>query len=131
MGMGRLPLALLAAVVLLAGCGGSDTTKDPTSLVPATGGLQEKVRAAQAVTAADFPAAGGRTLQQVANATGAAARSWGWRARCSRSAPNRVAFGDDRHATSGFVYGTTARLRRAQRRAQGRGAVSPRPPTCC
>ncbi len=67
MGMGRLPLALLAVAVLLAGCGGSDTTKDPTSLVPATGGLQEKVRAAQGVTAADFPAAGGRTLQEVAD----------------------------------------------------------------
>jgi len=61
--MGRLPLALLAVAVLLAGCGGADNSdKDPASQVPATGGLREKVREAQAVTAADFPAVRGRTL---------------------------------------------------------------------
>ena len=105
--MGRLPLALLAAAVLLAGCGGSDTTKDPTSLVPAAGGLQEKVRAARAVTAADFPAAGGRTLQEVANAAGSAGPELGMATSVFTPGLNRVAFGviDNR---SGFVYGKTA-----------------------
>jgi hypothetical protein len=107
MGMGRLPLALLAAAVLLAGCGGSDTSKDPTSLVPATGGLQDKVRAAQAVTAADFPAAGGRTLQEVANSAGSAGPELGMATSVFTPGPNRVAFGmiDNK---SGFVYGKTA-----------------------
>jgi hypothetical protein len=105
--MGRLPLALLAAAVLLAGCGGSGTTKDPTSLVPAAGGLQEKVRAAQSVTAADFPAAGGRTLQEVANSAGSAGPELGMATSVFTPGLNRVAFGmiDNR---SGFVYGKTA-----------------------
>ena len=69
--MGRLPPVLLAAVVLLAGCGGSDA-KDPAAQVPAKGGLRSKVRAAQAVTAAEFPAVEGRTLQEVADSAGSA-----------------------------------------------------------
>ena len=50
--MGRLLLVLLAAAALLAGCGGSDTAKDPAGQVPAEGGLRAKVGAAQAVKAA-------------------------------------------------------------------------------
>jgi hypothetical protein len=105
--MGRLPLVLLAAAALLAGCGGSDTAKDPTGQVPAEGGLRAKVRAAQAVTAADFPAAAGRTLQQVADASGAAGPELGLAGSVFTVGRNRVAFGviDDR---SGFVYGKTA-----------------------
>jgi hypothetical protein len=105
--MGRLPLALLAATVLLAGCGGSDTAKDPASQVPAAGGLREKVRTAQSVTAADFPAAGGRTLQEVANASGSSGPELGMATSVFTVGSNRVAFGmiDSR---SGFVYGKTA-----------------------
>jgi hypothetical protein len=105
--MGRLPVVLLAAAALLAGCGGSDTAKDPASQVPAAGGVREKVRAAQAVTAADFPATEGRTLQQVADAGGRSGPELGMATSVFAVGENRVAFGiiDDR---SGFVYGKTA-----------------------
>ena len=87
MGMGRLPLALLAAAVLLAGCGGTDNSaKDPASQVPATGGLREKVRSAQSVTAADFPATGGRTLQEVANSVGTAGPELGMATKTTSAA---------------------------------------------
>jgi hypothetical protein len=104
--MGRLPVVLLAAA-LLAGCGGSDTTKDPAANVPAAGGVRAKVRAAQAVTAADFPAVKGRTLQQVADASGSSGPELGMASSVFTPGENRVAFGviDNR---SGFVYGRTA-----------------------
>ena len=106
--MGRLLPVLLAAAALVAGCGGGeDAAKDPASQVPASGGLREKVRAAQAVTAADFPAAGGRTLQQVADQSGTGGPELGMATSVFTPGKNRVAFGviDDR---SGFVYGKTA-----------------------
>jgi hypothetical protein len=105
--MGKLLLVLLVAAALLAGCGGSDGAKDPASQVPATGGLQDKVRAAQSVTAQDFPAPGGRTLQQVADSAGTAGPELGMATSVFTPGSNRVAFGiiDDR---SGFVYGKTA-----------------------
>ncbi len=106
--MGRLPLALLTVAVLLAGCGGTDNSdKDPTAQVPAAGGLREKVRAAQAVTAADFPAAGGRTLQEVANSVGSAGPELGMASSVFTPGQNRVAFGMI-DSKSGFVYGKTA-----------------------
>ena len=105
--MGRLPLLLAAAALLLAGCGGSDTAKDPASQVPETGGLRAKVREAQAVTAADFPAADGRTLQEVANASGSAGPELGMATSVFTPGKNRVAFGMI-DAQSGFVYGKTA-----------------------
>jgi hypothetical protein len=105
--MGRLPLVLLAAAALLAGCGGSDTAKDPASQVPAEGGLREKVRTAQSVTAAEFPAVEGRTLQEVASSAGSAGPELGLASSVFTVGTDRVAFGviDDR---SGFVYGKTA-----------------------
>jgi hypothetical protein len=104
--MGRLPPVLLAAVVLLAGCGGS-TSKDPAAQVPAKGGLRAKVKAAQAVTVADFPAVKGRTLQQVADAAGSAGPELGLASSDFIVGKDRLAFGiiDNR---SGFVYGKTA-----------------------
>jgi hypothetical protein len=106
--MGRLPLALLAAAVLLAGCGGTDNTdKDPASQVPASGGLREKVRAAQSATAADFPATGGKTLQEVANSVGSAGPELGMATSVFTPGDNRVAFGMI-DPQSGFVYGKTA-----------------------
>jgi hypothetical protein len=105
--MGRLPLLLLVAVALVAGCGGGSDAKDPAARVPAEGGVRAKVRAAQAVTAADFPATKGRTLQQVADAAGSAGPELGMASSVFTVGRNRVAFGiiDDQ---SGFVYGKTA-----------------------
>jgi hypothetical protein len=106
--MSRLLPVLLAVAALAAGCGGGDdSATDPASQVPAEGGLREKVRDAQAVTAADFPAVEGRTLQQVADAAGEAGPELGMASSVFTVGPNRVAFGmiDDR---SGFVYGKTA-----------------------
>jgi hypothetical protein len=107
--MGRLPLVLLAAAALLAGCGGSDSSgsKDPVAQVPAAGGVRAKVRAAQSVTARDFPAPGGRTLQQVAEAGGKPGPQLGLASSDFVVGSNRLAFGViDSH--SGFVYGKTA-----------------------
>jgi hypothetical protein len=106
--MGRLLPVLLVAASLVAGCGGGDdSAKDPASQVPAEGGLREKVRAAQSVTAADFPAADGRTLQQIADSSGSAGPELGMATSVFVPGKNRVAFGviDDQ---SGFVYGKTA-----------------------
>jgi hypothetical protein len=105
--MGRLPLLLLVALALLAGCGGGSDAKDPAAQVPAEGGVRAKVRAAQSVTAADFPATDGRTLQQVADAAGAAGPELGMASSIFTVGQDRVAFGiiDDQ---SGFVYGKTA-----------------------
>jgi hypothetical protein len=106
--MGRLLPVLLAVAALVAGCGGGDdSAKDPASQVPGKGGLREKVRAAQSVTAADFPAADGRTLQQVADESGSAGPELGMATSVFIPGKNRVAFGviDDQ---SGFVYGKTA-----------------------
>ncbi len=106
--MGRLLPVLLAVAALVAGCGGGDdSAKDPASQVPEKGGLREKVRTAQSVTAADFPAAGGRTLQEVADASGSAGPELGMATSVFIPGKNRVAFGmiDDQ---SGFVYGKTA-----------------------
>jgi hypothetical protein len=105
--MSRLPLLLLVALALLAGCGGGSDAKDPAAQVPAEGGVRAKVRAAQSVTAADFPATDGRTLQQVADAAGAAGPELGMASSIFTVGQDRVAFGiiDDR---SGFVYGKTA-----------------------
>ena len=106
--MGRLPPVLLVAVALLAGCGGGGSdAKDPAAQVPAAGGVRAKVRAAQAVRAADFPAAGGRTLQQVADAAGETGPELGMASSVFTVGADRLAFGiiDNR---SGFVYGKNA-----------------------
>jgi hypothetical protein len=105
--MPRLPLVLIAALVLLAGCGSTKRSTDPVAQVPEKGGLREKVRAASQVKAADFPAAGGRTLQEVADSIGASGPELGLASSVFTVGTNRLAFGiiDDR---SGFVYGKTA-----------------------
>jgi hypothetical protein len=99
---------LLVAVALLAGCGGGGSdTKDPVAQVPAAGGVRAQVRAAQSVKAADFPAAAGRTLQQVADAAGTTGPALGMASSIFVVGSDRLAFGiiDNR---SGFVYGKTA-----------------------
>ena len=121
--MGRLPLALLAAAVLLAGCGGTDNSdKDPASQVPATGGLREKVRSAQSVTAADFPATGGRTLQEVANSVGSAGPELGMATSVFTPGAQPRGVRDDRQQVRLRLRQDRA-LRRAQAERQGGGPV--------
>lgn len=105
--MSRLPLVLIAALVMLAGCGSTKRSSDPVAQVPERAGLREQVRAASQVTRADFPAAKGRSLQEVADSIGGSGPELGLASSVFTVGTNRLAFGiiDDR---SGFVYGKTA-----------------------
>jgi hypothetical protein len=105
----RLVVAALLAVSLLAGCGGdSGASEDPVSQVPKEGGLQDKVRAAEQVNKGDFPAAKGKSLQEVAaEVKGAGSTEVGLASSVFTVGQNRLAFGmiDDQGQ---FVYGPTA-----------------------
>jgi hypothetical protein len=105
----RLLVAALLTVSLLAGCGGdSGASEDPVSQVPKEGGLQEKVRAAQAPNEADFPAAKGKSLQDVAAAVkGAGSTEVGLASSVFTVGDNRLAFGMIDNEGQ-FVYGPTA-----------------------
>jgi hypothetical protein len=100
--------ALLCALVLVAGCGGDDEPADPVSQVPTEGGLQERVRAAAAPSESDFPAASGKTLQQLAEEIkGGGSVEAGLATSVFTVGRDRLAFGviDDQGQ---FVYGKTA-----------------------
>jgi hypothetical protein len=106
----RLVIAALLAATVLAGCGGDggSSSEDPVEQVPKSGGLQDRVREAQQVTAADFPAAEGKTLQQVAEEVkGAGSTEVGLATSVFTVGKDRLAFGmiDDQGQ---FVYGPTA-----------------------
>jgi hypothetical protein len=104
----RASLAALAALALAsAGCGGGSRSEDPVDQVPQAGGLQANVRSAQAARASDFPAARGRTLQQVADGIGGGRLEAALASSVFTVGENRVAFGviDDQGQ---FVYGKTA-----------------------
>jgi hypothetical protein len=105
----RLVVAALLAVSLLAGCGGDDSaSKDPVSQVPKEGGLQDEVRAAQQVNEADFPAAKGKSLQDVAaEVKGAGSSEVGLASSVFTVGENRLAFGMIDNEGQ-FVYGPTA-----------------------
>jgi hypothetical protein len=104
----RSLLSALAAVLFIAGCGGGGgAAKDPTEQVPQTGGLRAKVRSAQAVSASDFPAAKGRTLQQVADSIGGGNLEAALASSVFTTGPNRLAFGVI-DSQGQFVYGKTA-----------------------
>jgi hypothetical protein len=107
--IGRLVLVALLGAFLLAGCGGDGgASEDPVSQVPKEGGLQDKVRAAQQVNKADFPAAKGKSLQDVAaEIKGAGSTEVGLASSVFTVGENRLAFGmiDDQGQ---FVYGPTA-----------------------
>jgi hypothetical protein len=100
--------ALVGATLVAAGCGGDDEPADPVSQVPAEGGLQERVRAAADPAKSDFPAAGGKTLQEVAEEVrGGGTVEAGLATSVFTVGDNRLAFGviDDQGQ---FVYGKTA-----------------------
>ena len=102
-------LASLVAGALLAGCGGDDSSSaDPVTQVPEEGGLQENVRAASSPKAADFPAAEGKTLNQIAEEVkGGGSTEVGLATSVFTVGEDRLAFGmiDDQGQ---FVYGPTA-----------------------
>src|SRR3954465_6251080 len=96
----------VAAALLAAGCGGSDssTPKPPP-------GVSKKDFAAELAapptpTPADFPAGGGRTLEQIAN-TVKAGNQVGFASSVFTPGDNRVAFGVIDKGNS-FVYGKSA-----------------------
>ena len=100
-------MALATAGLLAAGCGGGgEGDGDALQNVPETGGLREKLRGADAPAEADFPAADGRSLQQVADSMtgGPQAALAGRQFTVGR---NRLAFGvvDPQGM---FVYGKSA-----------------------
>jgi hypothetical protein len=105
-----LAAALAALVLAVGGCGGDDGGdggggSDPVAQVPT--GLQEKVRAAQDPQPSEFPKAGGKTLQALADEIGGGPEMGLAGSVFLAGQKNRVAFGviDDQ---SGFVYGKTA-----------------------
>jgi hypothetical protein len=103
-------LVLVALLLALGGCGGgSEASSDGgVSQVPEEGGLRQQIEAAQTVKASDFPDAGGRTLQQIANEVrGGGSVEVGLATSVFTVGRDRLAFGviDDEGQ---FVYGPTA-----------------------
>jgi hypothetical protein len=102
-------LVLVALLLALGGCGGSEASSDGgASQVPAEGGLRERVQAAQAVEASEFPPAKGRTLQQIANEVrGGGTVEVGLATSVFTVGRDRLAFGVIDNEGQ-FVYGPTA-----------------------
>jgi len=100
-------MAVIAAVLAVAGCGGGESGGgDGTANVPESGGLREKVRGASAPAAADFPAVEGRSLQQVADSMQAGPQL-GLAGQTFTVGDNRLAFGVI-DPQGQFIYGKTA-----------------------
>jgi hypothetical protein len=103
---GRIIMAVLAAAVMVAGCGGGDAGGDPVDRLPAEGGVRDQVRAAEAPQPSDFPAVKGRSLQEVADAIGGGPQA-GLATSVFTVGENRLAFGVI-DPNGGFVYGKSA-----------------------
>src|SRR4051812_9266740 len=90
----RLPLVTVFLVLLLAACGGGSKGErsDPVRNVPADNGIRAKVQVAATPKAADFPAAQGRTLQDLAN-TMTAGPSLAMASSVLTTGESRLAFG--------------------------------------
>jgi hypothetical protein len=110
---------LVAAVLGGAGCGGGDDEPpDPVAQVPS--GIQEKVRLARDPQRAEFPATGGKTLQELANEIGGGSEMGLAGSVFVAGRENRVAFGViDQNA--GFLYGRTALYVARSPNAKARG----------
>jgi hypothetical protein len=108
--MRRLPfiMAVIAAVLAVAGCGGGESGGggDGTANVPGSGGLRDKVRSAAEPAAADFPAVDGRSLQEVADSMQGGPEV-GLAGQTYTVGDNRLAFGVI-DAQGAFIYGKTA-----------------------
>jgi hypothetical protein len=104
----RVAALLLALCVLpVAGCGGGGGSQDPVERVPTAGGLRERVRAASTPDPSAFPATGGKSLQQVADAVGAQGPDLAFASSIFTTGRNRVAFGLI-DSQGQFVYEPTA-----------------------
>jgi hypothetical protein len=103
---GVVPAALAALVLLAAGCGGDDEPSDPVEQVPSS--LQDQIRAAQEPRESEFPAAGGKSLQALADEIGGGGQEMGLAGSVFVAGrENRVAFGVI-DSSAGFLYGKTA-----------------------
>ena len=100
-------MAIAAALAFAAGCGGDSGGGEPIEQVPEAGGLRAKVAAAQEPREADFPAAAGKTLQELANEIGGSGPEAALATSVFTVGENRLAFGmiDDQGQ---FVYGKSA-----------------------
>lgn len=114
-------IPILAAAATVAGCG-SDAE---TGGIEAPAGTSQsafarQLKTAQTVTAGDFPVAGGRSLQQIADTTAASGTQVGLATSVFVAGENRLAFGV-LDAENRFVYGKTAVYvaRSPSSRAQG------------
>jgi hypothetical protein len=101
-----MALATVAALAA-AGCGAGKKSADPVDQVAESGGLRDRVRTASAPTTADFPAAKGRSLEEVADGIGGGNVEAALASSVFTVGDNRLAFGviDDQGQ---FVYGKTA-----------------------
>jgi len=113
-------MAVIAAVLAVAGCGGgSSDGGDGAKNVPESGGLREKVRAAGAPAASDFPSVDGRSLQAVADSFQGGPEV-GLAGQTFTVGDNRLAFGVI-DSEGKFVYGKTAVYIAPNPRAKARG----------
>jgi hypothetical protein len=101
------PLLLLLLALVLAACGGSKEA-DPVDQLDADTGVRDAVRAATKSEASDFPAAGSRTLQQVADSLDGSGPEAVLASSIFTVGRNRLAFGEIDGKTNAFVYGRTA-----------------------
>ncbi|MEJ7825330.1 MAG: hypothetical protein WKF48_07855 [Solirubrobacteraceae bacterium] len=106
--MPRLSVASLIAALLLAGCGSE--TKDGGARAPlaeSSAELRAQLNDATESQVGDFPATGGRSLQEVADGVGATGPQVGLASTVLIPGENRLAFGviDPKN---GFLYGKTA-----------------------
>lgn len=97
---------LFAATAVAAAVAGCGSIGDESGAAPAPPPPPPGLRAAERATAADFPAVGGRTLQQVADTVRAGPKA-GFATSVLVPGRNRIAFGMI-GADNRFLYGKTA-----------------------
>lgn len=99
--------AVIAASLLVAGCGEDDAERPRAPQAASSAKLRAELKGATQSTAADFPAVNGRSLQQVADSLQLTGPEVGLAGSVYTVGRNRLAFGvfDPK---SGFVYGKTA-----------------------
>ncbi len=126
---GAVALVLAGLALAAGGCGGSDggggtTGKDgsaPTPKGPSSAQLRTKLEAATRVTASTFPAAGGRTLRQVADSLDGTGPQVAFATQTlTPGQDERLAFGIVDEKT-GFVYAPTALYLATDENAKAQG----------